>query len=89
MGADGWIKIYDYNKLKELVPKIDEFLSNHCGHLYKRVIFGNTVVTMYADTEWQEPTCIVCGEYGYCNKHYQEVNTLDKIALIDKWEVWT
>lgn len=85
MGADGHIKIYDPEKLRNISPAT--YLE---GNVYQREIFGKKVLTMYWDSEWIDKTCMYCGLYGCSDvEHQKKVEEIDKVALIDKWEVWT
>lgn len=84
LGADGHIFIYDFEKLKKIIPNYDPYKVGGYG-IYKREIFGHVVITQYTDYAYHDLCCIECGK-EYCKDHPEEKY---KDALIDVWEVWT
>ena len=82
MCADGWITIFDADKVDMAGLKpFDYFL-----HVYERIIFGRRVYTVFGDHT-------SCGyEHGFCTVRSisnNDTHTLFCMCVIDAWEVWS
>lgn len=75
MGADGWIYIYDANRI-DRAGLTDRFFDCFVN-TYTRTIFGNRVYTAYGDTEHHQTV-----NDGYDGEEFDSY-------LIARWEVWT
>lgn len=83
MGADGHIKIYDLDKLKEVIP-------NPFGYIYQ-LIGKNLLVTYFGDSPpgYEVPACLVCGEVDCFDEAHSKLRDDAESTLLAKWEVWT
>jgi len=98
MGADGHIRIYDFELLESILGK-DKIHTTPI--IYVHSIFGKKVVTEYWGDNLYSQDCIVCGkEEGehdddgtlgkYQKSSYVEHQKLIRPAIIESdWEIWT
>ncbi len=76
MGADGWIDIYDAEKIDSNI-EIKKLFTN-CFNYYTQTIFNRRVYTCYFDTE------------GRSAKFNDDLNSnIFNDYLITTWQVWT
>lgn len=88
MGADGHIKIYDFEILEAIVGKGNV---PRTPIIYHQKIFGKKLVTSYSGDNIGSEDCVYCGEDfdDHEEDTYFTHQKLVKPAHITNWEVWT
>ena len=97
MGADGHIRIYDFDILEAILGKDKVHTS---ATVYIHTIFGKKIVTDYWGDNLSIQNCPVCGKCDYehdddgSNKYsrsgWNEHEKLIEPAIINNdWEIWT